>query len=108
MSTSSAMVLASGRKACMNSRASALVLFIFQFAATNGLRSAVIQGLHAGKGLAFQQLERGAPAGGQVGDGIGQREALERGGRVAAADHGRAVVGSQRLGHGARAPGEAL
>src|SRR4051812_14408930 len=70
-----------GRNASRNASASALVLFIFQLAATRNLRNAaglfisVVERLYAGRLLSLEQLERRAAAGRDVGDGVGQAEA---------------------------------
>src|SRR5579884_3620421 len=77
-----------------SSRPSSTVVFIFQLPATMGRRislfihysSLVVQRGDAGQRLAFQELQRGAAAGGDMGHFAGQAERLDRRDRVAAAD----------------------
>src|SRR4051794_21483589 len=53
----------------------------FQWAAMNGLR--IVEPLAPGRVAPLEQLERRAPAGGQVGDPVGQPELGQRGRGVA-------------------------
>ena len=61
----------------------------------------------AGEGFAFEELERGAAAGGDVGDAVGDAGLLDCGDGVAAADDGGGVcVGGDGFGDGLGARGE--
>src|SRR5262249_1521844 len=72
------------------------------------VRSRGLQGGEAGELLALEELEGGAAAGGDVGDGVQLAGAGERGDRVAAADDGRAGAGGERGGDGQRAVREGV
>jgi hypothetical protein len=73
----------------MNASASAIVLFIFQLPAMNGVRL-LTRGLHAGQRLALDELQRRAAARREVVDAVREAELRERRGRVAAAHDRRA------------------
>ena len=68
----------------------------------------VHQRLHPRQLPPLHQLQRGAAPGGEPVDAIGQPELRERGGGVAAADHGRPGCPGHGLGHGAGAGGKRL
>src|SRR3954451_10995871 len=86
---------------CTYSRASAVVLCIFQLPAMYCRRdpSGVIESLHSGQLLPLEQLERRAAAGRQVRDIVGEPELGQRRRRVAAADDGRPARAGHGLGH---------
>ena len=65
-----------GSSAWMNSSASATVLCIFQLPAISGRCARSCQRLHPGQRFALDQLERGAAAGRQMRDPVGQPELL--------------------------------
>src|SRR4051812_593530 len=68
------------RSRCTYSRASAVVLCIFQFAAMYcRLDSGVIECLHSRQRLALEQLERRASARREVGHAVRQAETRQRG-----------------------------
>ena len=72
------------------------------------IRLLVGQGFDAGQLLAFEELEAGAAAGGDVGDLVGYAGLVDGGDRVAAADDGGGgLVRRNRLGDGVGADGEA-
>ena len=68
----------SGASASTYASASAIVLYIFQLPAMNGVRLHATKNLHAGQGLALDKLERRAAAGGQVGHLVLQPELRDR------------------------------
>src|SRR5687768_15833492 len=98
MTTSTPAGNSRATRSSQNAAAAALVLFIFQFAAITERLAGVIEDLHAGEGLSLEQLERRASARRQVRDRVREPEALERGGRVAAAHDRRPFAGRDRLG----------
>src|SRR5262245_61455298 len=65
-----------GRNSPRNRSVSSAVLCIFQLAAKYGVRSGILQGLHAGQLPALHQLERGAAAGREPVDGVRKPELL--------------------------------
>src|SRR3954463_16234667 len=76
------------RSRCTYSRASAVVLCIFQLPAMYWRRaSGVIERLHSRQRLSLEQLQSGATPSGQVRDLVGQAEARQRSPGVAAAHH---------------------
>src|SRR3954453_20588294 len=112
MTTSDWVAAIRGSSASMNSAASATVLCIFQLAAMYGVRSGICgllfgveQGLHARQLLTLPQLQRGAAAGRDPVDLVLEPELVQRGDRVAAADHRRPRCLRNRLGDSAGAGG---
>src|SRR6188508_275919 len=91
----------------MNASASAMVLFIFQFPAMNGVRL-LTKGPPRRAGAYPRRAPTTHPAGREMVDLVGEAEVGERGGRVAAADHGGAGRGGDRLRHPPRARLERL
>src|SRR5581483_3175434 len=99
---------ACGRKASRNSRACPRVLFIFQFAATRGVRSGIIERLHPRQVSPLHELQRGATAGREPIDFVGEAEARERRRRVTSANDREARCARHRLRDPARPGGERL
>src|SRR3954454_8770521 len=94
---------------CTYSRASPEVLYIFQLPAMYWRRaSGIVERLHAGQLLAFEQLERRTAAGRQVAHLVVEAETHERGRGVATAHDRGAAGAAHRLGHRARSGGERL
>src|SRR4051794_1476206 len=104
--------LRSGSRAssfCVYSRASAVVLNIFQLPAMYGrLWSGVIQRLHSRELLALQQLERSPATGRQMCNAVGETELGKSGSGIATAHDRGARRLRDRLGHTARAGRERL
>src|SRR3954469_3148312 len=104
--------LPSGSRAssfCVYSRASAVVLNIFQLPAMYGrLWSGVIQRLHSRELLALQQLERSSATGRQMCNAIGEAELGKSRGGIAPAHDRRARRLRDGLRHTARAGRERL
>ena len=100
-----------GSIASTSARPSAMVVFIFQLPATIGLRAhhsqSLLQRGHARQDLAFDELERGAAAGRDVAELVGQAGLLDGLDRLAAADDRRRARIGHGVGHGERARGEA-
>src|SRR3954447_7249261 len=89
---------ARGRNSARNASVSSLVLFIFQLAASSGVRSGIAQRLDTRQIPTLHQLERGPAAGRDPVDGIRQAELLKRRDRVAAARNRVAGRRRDRLG----------
>src|SRR3954452_14675438 len=92
-----------GRKSARKLSVSSIVLCIFQLAVRIAVRSGILQRLHPWKVVALHQLERGAAAGRDPVNLVGETEPLQRRDRIATADDGVTGRRRDRLGDGAGA-----
>ena len=109
MTTSCWVAAIRGSSASTKAAASATVLCIFQLAAMYGRAAqASRKRLHSRQLLSLQQLQRRSSSGREPVHLLSEAELVQRGDRVAAADHGRPGRRGDRLGDGAGAGGEGL
>src|SRR5690242_20167588 len=99
---------ARGRNSARKASVSSAVLFIFQFAASSGTRSAISQGLHAGQIPSLHQFKRRAAPRRDPVDGVRKTELLKGRNRVTPADHGVTGGCCDRLGERSRPARERL